>query len=243
VKHPKKIICELGGANLTVVFSDADRESALQNILAAAFMKQGQTCIGTSLVLIEEGIYDNFVSDLAGRAGKIKTGDPFDPTVGIGSLASRAHLESIQELVKDLENQGAKVLCGGAPLDKKGHFYPPTIMEIENIIYMELFAPIILVKKFKPDGILKIIEENPTGLVMQIWSKDLKKAGLLAQRAACGTVWINTFVQMSPQTPFGGMKQSGWGRTLGKLGFFEYIQAKHIGIGQKGSPVEGWFGV
>ena len=242
-KHPKKIICELGGANLTVVFSDANKESALQNILGSAFMKQGQACIGTSLAVIEENIYDDFVSDLVKRTEKIKIGDPFDPTVGIGSLASRAHLESVQELVKDLENQGARILCGGVPLNEKGYFYLPTIMEIENIIYKELFAPVILVKKFKPDEIVEIIENNPRGLVLQIWSNDFKKAGYLAQYAAYGTVWINTFAQMSPQTPFGGMKNSGWGRNLGKRGFFEYVQTKHIGIGQKKSPVEGWFGV
>lgn len=241
--NPKKITCELGGCNLTVVFSDADREGAVQNILGSSFIKQGQMCIGTSLVLIEESIYDNFVKDLKERTSKIKIGDPFLPDTGIGALPTREHLDGVHERVKELEKQGSTILSGGEPLKQKGYFYPPTIIEIKEIVFEEFFAPIILVKSFKKKDIEKIIEDNPTGLILQIWTKDLDKANQLAKKAKCGTVWINTFAQMGPSTPFGGAKKSGWGRNLGRFGFFEYIQPKHIGIGFKRSPVWGWFGV
>lgn len=242
--NPKKIICELGGANISVLFSDADRESAMQNILAAAFMKQGQICIGTSILLIEEPLYNDFVCDLVERVQKIKLGDPFSPDTGLGPLPTKKHLEIIQEKVDRVVEQGARILWGGKPLDGEGLFYPPTVIEVKEVMYEEFFAPVIMVKSFRnKEEAEKICEENPTGLVLHLWTKDQVQAEELAAKARCGTVWINTFAQMGPHTPFGGTGKSGWGRNLGRLGFFEYVQPKHISIGLKSSPVCGWFGV
>ncbi|MCX7661056.1 MAG: aldehyde dehydrogenase family protein, partial [Candidatus Omnitrophica bacterium] len=106
----------------------------------------------------------------------------------------------------------------------------------------ELFGPVAMIKSFVREGIYKIIQDYPYGLVMQIWTEDLKLAQDLAKLVNVGTVWINTFAQLSASTPFGGKGLSGWGRNLGKFGFFEYIQPKHIGIGKTRTPVEGWFG-
>lgn len=243
-QNPKKIICELGGCNLTIVFSDADKEAALQNVLGSSFMKQGQMCIGTSVVLVQEDMYENFVKELVFKTNAIKVGDPFDSLSGIGALVTKDHIHNIDNKVKAVLSKGGRLLAGGEILKHKGYFYPPTIIEVDEISYDEFFAPVILIKKFKnTDQIKKILEDNPTGLVTQIWTKDLEKADSLAKLAKSGTVWINTFACMSAQTPFGGMGQSGWGRNLGKLGFFEYAQAKHIGLGIKKSPVDGWFGV
>ncbi|MCM8757703.1 MAG: aldehyde dehydrogenase family protein [Candidatus Omnitrophica bacterium] len=243
INSPKKIICELGGCNLCVVFSDADKRRVLENILGSSFIKSGQMCIGTSLILIEEEIYEDLVKDLVDKTKRIKMGDPLDPQTQMGPLPTRGHLENIHKQVKDLQAKGAKILCGGEPLSKKGYFYPPTILELKEIIYEEFFAPVVLVKSFKRQDIEKIIKENPTGLVLQIWTNDIFKAKELANMSGYGTVWVNTFAQMSPEIPFGGNKLSGWGRNLGRFGFFEYAQPKHIGIGFKKSPVEGWFGV
>ena len=242
--NPKKIFCELGGSNLTIVFSDADKESALQNILGSAFMKQGQICIGTSMVLIQEDSYQELKDKLIEKVKSIKVGDPFDSTVGMGALVTREHLLDIDKKVNRIVSEGGKILLGGKILKQKGYFYPPTLIEIKDVCYEEFFGPVILIKSFKgKQEIEQIAENNPTGLVSQIWTKDLDKANDLAQKIRAGTVWINTFAQMNPQTPFGGMGQSGWGRNLGRFGFFEYVQPKHIGIGFKKSPVEGWFGV
>jgi acyl-CoA reductase-like NAD-dependent aldehyde dehydrogenase len=240
--NPKKVVCELGGCNLTVVFSDANKQDAMQNVIASSFMKQGQMCIGTSLVLVEESIYDDFISELIEKIKLIKIGDPFDSTVGMGPLVTEEHLHGVDKSVKRLLGKGSKLLYGGQPLKQKGYFYPPTVVEIKDIIYEEFFAPIIMVKSFKKKDIENIIENNPTGLVLQLWTEDLEQARFLADKASCGTVWINTFAQISPQTPFGGSGLSGWGRNLGKIGFFEYIQTKHIGIGLGKSQVWGWFG-
>ena len=241
--NPKKIICELGGCNITAVFSDADNEEALQNVLASSFMKQGQLCIGTSMLLVEEEIYPEFINNLKAKAESIKIGDPFDPTVGMGPLISRNHLSAVEDKIKDVITKGAKLISGNKRTGEKGYFLLPTILEIKDVIYEEFFAPVILIKKCGAFEIESIIENNPTGLVTQIWTNDLAKAHSIANKANCGTVWINTFAQMNSQTPFGGTGSSGWGRNLGEAGFFEYVQLKHVGVGFEKSPVSGWFGI
>lgn len=242
--NPKKIICELGGANIFAVFPDADLEDAKQNILGSSFMKQGQMCIGTSMVAVEESIYSKFVKEVVESAKKIKTGDPFDPLTGMGAVISKEQLIDLDKRVKALAAKGAKILSGGDIIKGKGYFYPPTIIEVDKPVYEEFFGPVILVTKFKDrNDLQKIIDNNPTGLVLQLWTKDLQKAKEIANSAHSGTIWINTFARMSAKTPFGGVKQSGFGRNLGKEGFFEYVQTKHTGIGFDKSPVSGWFGV
>jgi len=161
----------------------------------------------------------------------------------MGPLVTKGHLNSIDTHVKDVLKRGGRLLAGGEAIKRRGYFYTPTVIEIKDMIYDEFFAPVLMVKSFRESEIESLVENNPTGLVLQVWSKNLAKAQRLADIASCGTVWINTFAQMSPQTPFGGAKLSGWGRNLGSAGFFEYVQAKHIGIGLAKSPVEGWFGI
>ncbi len=243
VNYPKKIICELGGVNLTVIFSDAHKERALSSLLSSSFMKQGQMCIGTSIALVEENIYEDFVEKFIRKVEKIKIGSPFEPTVGIGPVVSSEHLLAIDKKVKEILDKGGKLLWGGRPLNQKGFFYPPTVIEIEDIVYEEFFAPVLLIKRFKEEEIDPILENNPTGLVLQLWTNNLEKAYVLAENYPAGTVWINTFAQITPLTPFGGTKESGWGRNLGKFGFLEYTQIKHIGVGLKRGPAEDWFGV
>ncbi len=243
-KNPKKIICELGGANCTVVFQDADLLEAEQNILGSSFMKQGQICIGTSIALVEENIYDSFVPRLVEKTKKITLGNPFEPAVGLGPLVSQQHRSNVEQKVAQLLKTQGKLLCGGVIPRQKGYFYPATIIELSSMLYEEFFAPVLLVYKFKDyNEALKIVSQNPTGLVCQIWTKDLEKARTFASSAEAGTVWINTFAQMSAKTPFGGFRQSGFGRNLGEEGFFEYVQTKHTGIGFDKSPVSGWFGL
>ncbi|HDD35716.1 MAG TPA: aldehyde dehydrogenase family protein, partial [Candidatus Desulfofervidus auxilii] len=242
IKTPKKVICELSGVNLAVVFSDAALEEAAENVVVSAFMKQGQMCINTSICLAEEDIYETFLEILIEKTEKIKVGNPISSLTGMGPLRSKRHLEEVIDKVEQLKNNGAKILKGGNKLGEEGYFFEPTIIEVEEMIYEECFNPILLVKKFKESEIEELIEGNPTGLVLQIWSKDIKKANNLAICAQYGTVWINTFAQMDASTPFGGFKQSGFGRTLGKWGLFEYLQPKHIGISFSKSEVSGWFG-
>lgn len=242
--YPKKIVCELGGSNCTVVYADADTDEAVQNILGSAFMKQGQICIGTSLVLIEESVYDECIGKILQGVKNITLGDPFSATCGMGALPTKEHRDSVHARVQQLIKEGNRLLTGGEIPGREGYFYPPTVIETDTVLYEEFFAPVILVKKVRDsDEIIKILHDNPTGLVLQLWSKDIVKLQRIAQSTSCGTIWINTFARMNSSTPFGGTKQSGWGRNLGRAGFFEYVQCRHVGIGFCPSPVSGWFGI
>jgi betaine-aldehyde dehydrogenase len=241
ITKPKKLLCELSGVNVAAIFADADKEEALENLLASTFMKQGQMCIGTSVALIEEDIYEEFLSMLVSKTEKIKMGDPLSSATQMGPLRSEGHLEKVMNKVERLKKAG-RVIKGGKRTDIQGYFFEPTIIEIREMIYEECFDPILLVKKCSQEEIEKLLEDNPTGLVLQIWTQDMKKAHALAMQAHYGTIWINTFAQMDTTTPFGGCKGSGWGRVLGTWGLFEYLQPKHIGLCFAKSQASGWFG-
>lgn len=241
ITRPKKLLCELSGANMAIIFSDADKEEAIENLVASTFMKQGQMCIGTSVALVEEDIYEGCLAMLVEKTEKIKTGNPLTPTTHMGPVRSKGHLEKVMGNVERFKKKG-KIITGGKRIETQGYFFEPTIIEIREMIYEECFDPILLIKRCKKADIEQLIEENPTGLVLQIWTQDMKKAHSLAMQAHCGTVWINTFAQMDTSTPFGGCKKSGWGRVLGQWGLLEYLQPKHIGICYNKSRVSGWFG-
>jgi acyl-CoA reductase-like NAD-dependent aldehyde dehydrogenase len=241
ISKPKKLLCELSGVNMAAIFADADKEEAAENVVASTFMKQGQICIGTSVALVEENIYDEFLALVVGKTEKIKAGNPLSPTTQVGPMRSAGHLKKVIDKVERLKKK-AKIITGGKRIETQGYFFGPTIIEIEEMIYEECFDPILLIKKCKKEDMEKLIENNPTGLVLQIWTQDMKRAHTLAMRAHCGTVWINTFAQMDTSTPFGGCRESGWGRVLGKWGLFEYLQSKHIGVCFKKSQASGWFG-
>jgi acyl-CoA reductase-like NAD-dependent aldehyde dehydrogenase len=241
ITRPKKLLCELSGANIAAIFADADKEEALENILASTFMKQGQMCIGSSIALVEEDIYEEFLTKLADKTKKIKMGNPLSSTTHMGPLRSKGHLDKVINKVERLKKKG-RIIVGGKGIETQGYFFEPTIIEIGEMIYEECFDPILLIKKCKQEEMQMLIENNPTGLVLQIWTQDMTKAHALAMQACCGTVWVNTFAQMDTSTPFGGFKGSGWGRVLGKWGLFEYLQPKHIGVCFRKSQVSGWFG-
>jgi acyl-CoA reductase-like NAD-dependent aldehyde dehydrogenase len=241
ITGPKKFLCELGGVNIAAIFADADKEEAAENVVVSAFMKQGQMCIGTSIALVEENFYEEFLALLVRKTEKIKLGNPLSSTTQMGPMRSKGHLEKVMDKVESFKKKG-RVISGGKRIETQGYFFEPTIIEMGEMIYEECFAPILLIKKCSQEEMEMLIEDNPTGLVLQIWTRDMKKAHALALQASCGTVWINTFAQMDISTPFGGFKGSGWGRVLGKWGLFEYLQPKHIGCCYKKSQASGWFG-
>jgi len=241
ITRPKKLLCELSGVNIAAIFADANQEEALENLIASTFMKQGQMCIGTSVALVEEDIYKEFLSQLVSKTEKIKVGDPLSSTTHMGPLRSKGHLEKVMNKVERLKKSG-RVITGGKRIEMQGYFFEPTVIEINEMIYEECFDPILLVKKCNHEEMEMLIENNPTGLVLQVWTQDMKKAHALAMQAHYGTIWVNTFAQMDTTTPFGGCKASGWGRVLSKWGLFEYLQPKHIGLCFAKSQASGWFG-
>ena len=241
ITQPKKLLCELGGANMAIIFADANMEEAIENLTASTFMKQGQMCIGTSIAAVEEDIYEEFLAMLVNKTEKIKMGNPLSSTTHMGPMRSKEHLKKVIDKVERLKKTG-KIITGGKRIETQGYFFEPTIIEPQEMVYEECFNPILLIKKCKKKDMEMLVENNPTGLVLQIWTHDMQKAHSLAMQAHCGTVWINTFAQMDTSTPFGGCKGSGWGSVLGKEGLLEYLQPKHIGICYGKSQVSGWFG-
>lgn len=242
MKKPKKVINETSGVNIAVVFSDAQIDEAVENIAASSFMKQGQACIDTSICLVEEDVYDCFLKSFTEKIDKIKIGDPLSPLTGMGPLRSKAHLIKTIEAVEKILHNGGKIIVGDSNVrDREDYFYLPTVIELDRLIYEECFNPVLLIKSFKREDLNRYLEDNPTGLVLQIWTKDYDLAKKIALKAKYGNVWINTFAQMDSSIPFGGFKDSGWGRVLGKWGLYEYMQPKNIGIVFGKSKVSGWF--
>ena len=250
-KGVKKLILELGGKSPNIVFADCDMEAALGGAMSAIFMNQGQMCTAGSRLLVEDKIYQEFVEKLVARAKNLKIGPADNFETEFGPLVSIEHRNSVLKYIEKGKQEGAKIACGGKvpDIDPKGAYLEPTIFtHVRNtmsIAQEEIFGPVLCVMPFtSADEAIHIANDTKYGLAAMIWSKDLEKANKVARRLRCGTVWINTYGAFLNEVPFGGYKQSGFGRELGLTGFWEYTQLKHIATdktpGGK-SLVTSWF--
>jgi acyl-CoA reductase-like NAD-dependent aldehyde dehydrogenase len=250
-KTTKKVVLELGGKSPNIVFSDCDFEAAIGGSLSAIFMNQGQMCTAGSRLLVEDKIYDEFVGKLVERAKTLKIGHAISFETEFGPVISREHRDKIMAAIEQGKKEGAKLLCGGKiPAIAEGGFYiEPTIFgDVENsmtIAQEEIFGPVLAVIRFKDEKeAIAIANDSKYGLAAMIWTKDLEKANRVARQLRCGTVWINIYGMFPNEAPFGGYKQSGFGRELGREGLLEYTQTKHICTDQTpgGKPlVSAWF--
>ncbi|MBL8012961.1 MAG: aldehyde dehydrogenase family protein [Candidatus Omnitrophica bacterium] len=251
----KKIVLELGGKSPNIVFADADMDAALGGALSAIFMNQGQMCTAGSRLLLEDSIYDVFVDKLVRRAQSFVIGNALDFQTEFGPVISREHRDRLLHHVAEAIQQGAQLLCGGKIPDisdisaLNGFYIQPTIFgNVDNamgIAQEEVFGPVLCIMRFKDEEqAIKIANDSKYGLAAMIWSKDQNKAKRVAGKLNCGTVWINTYGAFDNEIPFGGFKQSGFGRELGKEGVFEFTQSKQIVIDETpgGKPlVCSWF--
>ena len=247
----KKVSLELGGKSPNIVFTDANQEAALGGTLSAIFMNQGAMCTAGSRLLLEESIYDEFLEKLVNKAESLVIGDPQDASTQFGPIISQEHRDKILKMIEEAVSDGAKIVCGGKiPEDKeKGFYIEPTILvDIDNsmkIAQEEVFGPVLSVIKFKgEEEALRLANDSKFGLAACIWTQDENKAKSIAKKLQCGTVWINTYGGFYNEAPFGGCKQSGFGRELGLEGIKEYVQAKHICIDKTpgGMPLAAsWF--
>jgi len=249
----KKIHLELGGKSPNIVFADCDLETAVGGTLSAIFMNQGQMCTAGSRLLLQEDIYDKFMQLLVEKTKRLKLGNASDYTTDFGPLISDEQRKRVLKYIDRGIKEKAKLVCGGkipAGIDlKKGFFLEPTIFEkVDNrmaIAQEEIFGPVLAVIKFSTaEEAIKIANDSPFGLAAMIWTRDNQKADRVARSLKAGTVWINTYGGFYNEVPFGGYKQSGLGRELGKEGLLEYTQLKHINLdlspGGK-SLVSTWF--
>lgn len=245
----KKIALELGGKNPNIVFADADFETAVDQALNAVFFHAGQVCSAGSRLLVEESIHDVFVEKLVERAARIKLGNGFDETTESGPLISAEHREKVERYIQIGLDEGATLAVGGKRPEqdelKDGFFLEPTIFtNCKNdmrIVQEEVFGPVLTVETFTTaDEAIAKANDTIYGLAGAVFSTDIDKAEMVAGKLRMGTVWINDFHPYFAQAPWGGYKQSGFGRELGKIGLEEYTEVKHIFRNKNPQPV-GWF--
>jgi betaine-aldehyde dehydrogenase len=245
----KKLALELGGKNPNVVFADADFETAIDQAMNAVFFHAGQICSAGTRLIIEDKIHDQFVEELVKRVKNIKLGSGFDEDTQMGPLISAEHLAKVENYVETGKREGAKVVVGGKrpedPLLQKGFFYLPTIFTDcttnMHVVQEEAFGPIITVERFTTEAeAMKLANDSIYGLAGGVWTNDIAKAERCVAKMRMGTVWINDFNVYFPHAPWGGFKQSGIGRELGKLGLEEYTETKHILHNIKPEPIN-WF--
>lgn len=249
-RNVKKIALELGGKNPNIVFADCDFSVAVDQALNAAFFHAGQVCSAGARLLIEETIAEPFVEKIVERAKKIKLGNGLCPETESGPLISEEQRDKVEQFVKRAVQDGAVLKCGGSRPDhpdlKNGYFYLPTVLtdchSNMEIVQNEVFGPVLTVETFRTEE--EAIEKaNNTiyGLAGALWSNDAARCQRVAGKLRLGTVWINDFHPYFAQAPWGGYKQSGIGRELGRAGFEEYTETKHIFHNLRPEALH-WFG-
>ncbi len=250
----KKLVLELGGKSGAIVLKDADLELAVNGSLCSIFLNQGQMCTAMSRIFVEDDIYDAFVSDFVQKAKRIKLGDGLDYETQMGPLISDAQRKNVIASVDTAKKEGAKLLCGGKVSEaqnlKNGFFFEPTVftgvLPQMSIFQQEVFGPLVCINKFSEvKEAVDAVNNSDFGLAAAVWTKDESLANDLASQINAGTVWINTYGMFYNQLPYGGFKQSGFGKELGKSGFLEYLRLKNVIVDQtqEAKPIVNyWYG-
>lgn len=233
----KKICLELGGKNPNIIFADADLDVALDYVLNGVFFHAGQICSAGARVMVEDAIHDSFVERLRERMSSIRLGNGFDENTQMGPLISAEHLEKVANCVTVACDEGAKLILGGSrPQDsalKQGFFFEPTLfvdcLNDMRIVQEEVFGPVISVERFSSEEeVIECANNTIYGLAAGFWTASSERQQRVSRALRFGTVWVNDFNVYFTQAPWGGFKQSGLGRELGKVGLEEYTEQKHI---------------
>jgi acyl-CoA reductase-like NAD-dependent aldehyde dehydrogenase len=237
----KRLILELGGKSPNLVFADANLEDAIPSSVWSIYYSAGQSCEARSRVLVERSLYDEFVSSFSDAAGRIKVGDPLDPETQMGSLISQNHRDRVHGFVEQGREEGAEVVVGGKPADGDGAFYPPTVIaKVDNsmtVAQEEIFGPVVTVIPFEDEkDAVKIANDVRYGLMATIWTGDPARGHRLARRIKSGLIGINMPYTAFPGIPFGGYKQSGFGRELGLETLEQYLETKSVIVSTSPKP-------
>ncbi|EYS86109.1 betaine-aldehyde dehydrogenase [Cupriavidus sp. SK-4] len=246
----KRIGLELGGKNPNIVFADADLDAAVDYALNAAFFHAGQVCSAGSRLMIEDSIYDAFISRLAERLPRIVIGNGFHGETQMGPVQSAQQHEKILGMVQAGIAEGARLVHGGkrpaGDVFKKGYWLEPTLLADVTadmkIAKEEIFGPVITAERFRSEEeVLRAANDTPYGLAGAVWTRDLDKANRMSRGLRFGTVWVNDYHPYFPEAPWGGYKASGIGRELARVGLDEYTELKHSYINLAPKAM-GWFG-
>ena len=228
-----EVSLELGGKSPVAVFNDANQENAINGITAGIFGASGQSCIAGSRLYLQEGIYDEFLDKLSNRAKKIKIGAPMDPETEMGPISNYKQLEVIEKNIKLTLEQGGRLKCGGQrhSFSNEGYYFPATIIECDNhnlpVAENELFGPVLSVMKFKTeDEVVSKMNDNQYGLSSGVYTSDLARGMRVSKAIRAGITFVNTYRLISPTAPFGGIKDSGYGKEAGLESIKDYTRVK-----------------
>lgn len=237
---------ELGGKSPTIVLDDADLEHAVNGVLYGIFSSSGESCIAGSRLFVARSLRERFVELLLRRTEALRVGDPFDERTRMGPLISARHRETVAGYVELGLSEGGRLLAGGRPPADaalaNGYYFLPTIIDGlrngDRMCQEEIFGPVLALMEFDDEqDLLRQANDSSYALAAGIWSRDYKRAWRLGRALQAGTVWINTYKQLSISTPFGGFKDSGLGREKGRLGLLEYTQQKSLYWGLNAAPM------
>ncbi len=231
----KKLSLELGGKSPNIVFADADLDAAAKGMFMGIFYNQGQCCSAGSRVFVEKSKFDDLVGALVERAKTVRQGPGLDPKTQMGPLVSKEQKERVLGYVAAGKKEGAKLLCGGEELPGGGYFVKPTVFsdvrDSMKIAREEIFGPVLTVMPFESaDEVVTRANSTDYGLVAGVWTKDVKKAHMMAQSLKAGTVWINCYHFVDAAAPWGGYKQSGYGREKSQYAVDLYTQLKSVWV-------------
>jgi aldehyde dehydrogenase (NAD+) len=246
-----KVSLELGGKAPNIIFADADMEQAVNGAMMGIFFNQGQVCCAGSRLFIAEEVKDEFLERFKERAQRVKVGNPMDASTHMGPQVSEEQLNRIKGYVDIARGEGATVLTGGEPPQlegdfQNGYFFQPTIFcDVKNqmrVAQEEIFGPVTSAITFSnEEELIKQANETIYGLSAGIWTRDITRAHRFAKEIHAGTIWINTFNMFNAASPFGGFKQSGYGREMGKHALELYTHIKSVWVDLSGKPI-GWYG-
>lgn len=231
----KRVSLELGGKSPAIVFPDADLDRAIAGTAAAIFYNQGQCCTAGSRLFAHKSIYDRVVDGIVAEAAKLKVGHGLDPTVNLGPLVSKEQHDRVTGYIQSGRGEGAEVVTGGKAGGGRGYFVEPTVLANTNrdmrVVREEIFGPVVCVQSFDDeelDAVARFANDTEYGLQASVWTQNLRVAHMMARKIKAGTICINNHHYGDPAWPFGGYKQSGWGREMGKEVMEHYTETKSV---------------
>ncbi|KAM4881705.1 mitochondrial 10-formyltetrahydrofolate dehydrogenase isoform 2-T2 [Thomomys bottae] len=235
VSNLKKVSLELGGKSPLIIFNDCELDKAVRMGMGAVFFNKGENCIAAGRLFVEESIHDEFVTKVVEEIKKMKIGDPLDRSTDHGPQNHKAHLEKLLQYCEAGVKEGATLVYGGRQVQRPGFFMEPTVFtNVEDHMYLakeESFGPIMVISKFPNgdiDGVLQRANSTEYGLASGVFTRDINKAMYVSEKLEAGTVFINTYNKTDVAAPFGGVKQSGFGKDLGEEALNEYLKTKTV---------------